>query len=903
MNTIQIYGSGVLGGTISVTAQGGWSSTTSGLTKRRDNGIAIGIYASDSISADGNRGNLAFTITGNVIANGEQYANGIIAKEMNLVVSGTVFAGKYNISVNASAEELNEAAAELETLLADSDANLSVLKDAVLNAQGYAIYAGTISIGTNMTYSAGKSDDLLVLNGNAKVFGNIDLTAGENSLTFADNAFFYGDLYATGGTMSVNFNLDGTENGHLFVSSGNVEFLASASATISVDVSGASEGVYYLMESENLKSIAGQNFSISYQGEEKQFSIGTQSVFDDTVRVSLRFTDETKTKLALVVEDLVDRIKPVLSPDPITAYVDGTTLSFSWSPATDNVGVVGYIVEWNGDEYGVQTSGCSISNVVAGTEYTIRYCAVDAAGNRSSWSSYFSYTVPIVPPEKDTVSPTLAADSSAVIRYEGTTAYISWKPASDNVGVAGYYVEFDGKLYQTDENTFRLEVGYGLHTVRYCAYDEAGNRSDWSAVSSAELAAPEPEPTGPSLTKDLTVALTNQSYKAKFSWGKADLEKGEKLRGYEAFLDGVSLGLLKSTSYSTKELLSIGTHTFKVRAVNANGEAGEWYEESFEVKDVTAPSGKMKAVAEARMEDGRQVVDLSWEAAEDNVGVTKYLVEYGVGKNLVSYETTETSFRISGNPGEKLTVQIRAYDGSGNVSKVSKSSVTIVDKVAPDIVQNLGCVQDEAKYKATLTWDPSMDNSGTVKASGYYVTYATKEDFSDAVTKKSTKTTFSLSKLQANTTYYYKVTAYDKAKNESADSEVFSFFVKDVTPPSKPSLQVKKMNENLYALTWKTPKDNVGIAGYEVRYTTSTGDLNYPLQSWKTLENGASLKLYRAGSYIVQMCAYDTSGNMALSSVKKITVKQDMLPIYASASDLNLNFGREAEKSLGLASI
>ena len=503
-------------------------------------------------------------------------------------------------------------------------------------------------------------------------------------------------------------------------------------------------------------------------------------------------------------------------------------------------------------------------------------------------------------PEEDTVSPVLASDSSAVIRYEGTTAYITWKPASDNVGVAGYYVEFDGKLYQTDANTFQLEVGYGLHTVRYYAYDEAGNKSDWSAVSSAELAAPEPEPTGPSLTKDLTVALTNKSYKAKFSWGKADLEKGEKLRGYEAFLDGVSLGLLKSTSYSTKDLLSIGTHTFKVRAVNANGEAGEWYEETFDVKDVTAPSGKMKAVAEARMEDGHQVVDLSWEAAEDNVGVTKYLVEYGVGKNLVSYETTETSFRISGNAGEKLTVQIRAYDGSGNVSKVSKSSVTIVDKIAPDVVQNLGCVQDEAKYKATLTWDPSMDNSGTVKASGYYVTYATNEDFSDAVTKKSTKTTLSLSNLQANTTYYYKVTAYDKAKNESADSEVFSFFVKDVTPPSKPSMQVKEISDNVYQVTWKTPKDNVGIAGYELECLNASGEI---IQSWKTAEASVSFTLPSAGEYTIRLCACDTSGNASQDAVKKIKVKNDLNLTYSSASDLNLNFGREAEKSLGLAAI
>ena len=422
-------------------------------------------------------------------------------------------------------------------------------------------------------------------------------------------------------------------------------------------------------------------------------------------------------------------------------------------------------------------------------------------------------------------------------------------------------------------------------------------------VANADDPAPEPEPTGPELTKEVKTSLNNKSYKVKFSWGKAVLAKGEKLQGYEVVLDGVSQGLVKSTSFSPKDLVSVGSHTFKVRAVNQSGELGAWYEDSFDVWDVTAPTGKMKIYANPQVENGQYVVDLSWDAMTDNVGVAGYRVAYGVGKNLIEHEAAGTSFRIPDAVAGKLTLQVYAYDAVGNKSKITKSSLNIKDMIAPDVVRNLGCVMDEKKYKATLTWDTSMDNGGTVKAAGYYITYSTDENFANSVTKKSTKTSFNLSKLQANTTYFYKVTAYDKAKNESADSQVYSFFVKDVTPPSKPSIQVKKTSENLYQLTWKTPKDNVAIAGYEVRYTTASGDLNNPLQSWKTMENGASLTLTRAGSYIVQMCAYDTSGNAAYSSVKKITVKTDMALSYSSASDLNLNFGNERSLNLGIAAV
>ena len=39
------------------------------------------------------------------------------------------------------------------------------------------------------------------------------------------------------------------------------------------------------------------------------------------------------------------------------------------------------------------------------------------------------------------------------------------------------------------------------------------------------------------------------------------------------------------------------------------------------------------------------------------------------------------------------------------------------------------------------------------------------------------------------------------------------------------------------------------------------------------------------------------------SSARKINVKNDLVLSYSSASDLNLNFGRETERSLGLAAV
>ena len=605
-----------------------------------------------------------------------------------------------------------------------------------------------------------------------------------------------------------------------------------------------------------------------------------------------------------------DPVGPDLTKDLSVSVTNKSyKAKFSWGKAALEKGekLQGYEVVLDGVSLGyVKSTSYSTKTPLSVGTHTVMVRAVNQEGEAGSWYEESFVLQDVTAPQgKMKLSTNFFQDGAGVPMVD-----LSWDPATDNVGVTKYVVSYgSGKEMISTETTgtsLRISNVAGKMTFQVSAYDAAGNQSKVSRKTQSV-----PDLVAPDTVQNLRAEMDKKKYKATLSWDAA-LDNGgtAKAAGYyvtygkEAdFSDGI-MKKSSRTSLSVSGLEANTTYYYKVVAYDkAGNESAVGQTASFYVKDLTAPSGKMKVVAEAKVENGQQVVDLRWNAAEDNIGVTKYLVEYGTGRNLIAYETTETGFRLPGTVAGKLTVQIRAYDAAGNESRISKSTVTIADKIAPDVVQNLNCVQEESKYKATLTWDESLDNGGTSKASGYYVTYATNADFSDAVTKKTSKTTLTLSKLQAGTTYYYKVTAYDKAKNESASSAVSSFYVKDVTPPSKPSMQVKEVSDNVYLVTWKTPKDNVGIAGYETRYTTASGDLNYPLESWKTVENGATLTLRNAGSYIVQMCAYDTSGNASYSSVRKINVKNDLVLSYSSASDLNLNFGRETERSLGLAAV
>ena len=579
---------------------------------------------------------------------------------------------------------------------------------------------------------------------------------------------------------------------------------------------------------------------------------------------------------------------------------------FSWGKADLEKGekLQGYEIVLDGVSLGyVKSTSYSPKSPLSVGTHNFKVRAVNESGKAGAWYEESFVLQDVTAPEgKMKINAAFSMDGSGVPVVD-----LSWEPATDNVGVTKYIVSYgSGKEMVSTETTgtsLRISNVAGKMTFQVSACDAAGNQSKVSKITTTV-----PDLVAPDVVQNLRSELDSKKYKATLSWDAA-LDNGgtAKAAGYYVtyaknadFSDGITKKSTK-TSLAVSDLEANTTYYYKVTAYDkAGNESGDSQVSSFYVKDLTAPSGKMKVTAEAKVENGQQVVDLSWNAAEDNIGVTKYLVEYGSGKNLISYETTSTHFRLPGTVAGKLTVQIRAYDAAGNESKISKSNVTIADKIAPDVVRNLSCVQDESKYKATLTWDESLDNGGTAKATGYYVTYATNADFSDGVTKKTTKATLSLSKLQANTTYYYKVTAYDKAKNESASSEVYSFYVKDVTPPSKPSMQVKEVSDHVYLVSWKTPKDNVGIAGYEVECLNASGEV---LQSWNTADATVSLTLPSAGDYTIRLCAYDTSGNVSPDVEKKIKVKSDLALTYSSAADLNLSFGSETERSLGLAAV
>ncbi len=166
------------------------------------------------------------------------------------------------------------------------------------------------------------------------------------------------------------------------------------------------------------------------------------------------------------------------APSNLTASsVAQTTLSLSWSAATDNVGVTGYDV-YRGATRLTTVTGTSynVSGLTAGTAYSFSVKAKDAAGNESASSNTANVTTQQA---SDTQAPSAPANLTAS-GVAQTSLSLSWTASTDNVGVTGYDVYRGTTRLTTVTGTSYNVTGLTASTAysfSVKAKDAAGNES------------------------------------------------------------------------------------------------------------------------------------------------------------------------------------------------------------------------------------------------------------------------------------------------------------------------------------------------------------------------------------------------------------------------------------------
>ncbi len=213
---------------------------------------------------------------------------------------------------------------------------------------------------------------------------------------------------------------------------------------------------------------------------------------------------DMNTPLGVVVSDT----QAPTAPGTLTAAAASTSqINLSWAASTDNVAVTGYRVER------CQGAACSTfaqiaapagtgttysdTALTAGTSYSYRVRATDAAGNLSGYSPIANATTQSAADTQTATAPgtlTATAASSSQIN-------LSWAASTDNVAVTGYRVErcqgagcatFAQIAAPAGTGTTYIDTALTAGTsysYRVRATDAAGNLSPYSNTASATTTA------------------------------------------------------------------------------------------------------------------------------------------------------------------------------------------------------------------------------------------------------------------------------------------------------------------------------------------------------------------------------------------------------------------------------
>jgi chitodextrinase len=591
---------------------------------------------------------------------------------------------------------------------------------------------------------------------------------------------------------------------------------------------------------------------------------GTTSWADTSLAVSTTYT------YALAAYDPAGNVSPqtaaaqattLAPPDttppsaPTNLSVTGTTassVSLSWTPSTDNVGVAGYKIYRGGVLAGTSlVTSYTNAALTASTTYTFTVAAYDAAGNVSVPSGAVQATTSAAP---DTTPPAVPTNLS-VTGTTSSTVSLSWTSSTDNVGVTGYNIYRGGVLAGTSVVASYTNTGLAPSTTysfTVAAFDAARNVSAQTAAIPATTPAV-PDTTPPTMPTNLSVTGTTAST-VSLSWTPST--DNVAVTGYKIYQGGVLAGTSAVSSYTIAALAPSTTYSYTVAAYDAAGNVGApsaaVQATTLVAADTTPPSVPTNLSVTGTTTSS---VSLSWTPATDNVGVTGYNIYRGGVQVDTSPVTSYTNTALAASTPYSFTVA--AFDAAGNVSAqsaaVQATTLASSDTTPPTTPTNLSVTGTTAS-SISLSWTPSSDD---VAVSGYNI-YQGGVLAGTAAVASYTNTA-----LMPSTIYTYTVAAYDAAGNVSAQSSALqatTMASANPTPPAVPTnLSVTGLTASSVSLSWSASSGGAGVAGYNI-YRGGA------LAGTSALTTYTNTGLAGSTTYSFTVAAYDAAGNVSAQS-------------------------------------
>jgi chitodextrinase len=450
----------------------------------------------------------------------------------------------------------------------------------------------------------------------------------------------------------------------------------------------------------------------------------------------------------------VDTTPPNAPGTPVASNVKDTSVTLSWTPATDDTGVSYYRIYDGAILIDSSPSSPYVVTVVDGSTYQFNVTAVDTNGNVSSPSGTLTYLHDRTPPSTPG-TPVAAGKTSSSVS-------LSWTASVDTgSGLAGYDIYNGNTLIGTSPtNTYEATLISGVdYTFTVKARDVAGNTSS----SSGSLAVDNSAPATP---EDLTVVhLSNSSRNVDVTWTMATFATQ-----YRVYRDGVLIATLSDTEFIDTTLLIDGTYEYTVSAGDA---AGNWSAQSpaemVTVTTVLIPAVPNAPVLTPDPSGTSRTVDISWTAVSG-------ADTYEIARNGVSIGTTsDLTFEDTPGADGTYTYTVRASNVAGDSAYSTGTSISI-DRTPPGTPYQLTVTQP-----SPISRDVDVAWSGSGDAVEYRV-------YRDGVLLETTSSTsFTDDSLTADGEYEYSVSARDADGNWTDQSDPMSINVLLLLAPAKPA--------------------------------------------------------------------------------------------------------------------
>lgn len=306
----------------------------------------------------------------------------------------------------------------------------------------------------------------------------------------------------------------------------------------------------------------------------------------------------------------------------------------------------------------------------------------------------------------------------------------------------------------------------------------------------------------------------------KLAW-----DNSENFMGCNIYRNGTKINTepvmanLEKTGYQIGYVdanLAEGSYSYVIKGITfLNTESQASAEIKMEVKDATPPSVVKGFKAERKNDE----VVLVWQASKD-----KDLAGYNVlksndkGKTFVKVNSQLISDikyveKLEAGASGTFQYKIEAIDKSNNSSKSNPVSVFSPDHQAPTMPKDV--VSKSEKGKITLSWRANNEKD----LAGYRIYRGLKDDNENEmlllnVTPQAQTNFVDTFNEKAGTKFIYKVTAVDKAYNESPQAALW-VQLPDVVPPAAPFLHEATYERNQINLKWDAIT-NDAILGYDV---------------------------------------------------------------------------------------